>query len=70
MKSPCFDCPWSEPGNREDMIALLDAGEALWPCHNTAVFSKTDDGMIVGLKKEPGNRMCFGYLAFIEGLRG
>lgn len=65
MRSPCFDCPWNEPGSREDMIRLLDEGETLWPCHNTAFFT-TDSlsGRVVNLDSQPGNRLCAGYHQF------
>lgn len=63
MKSHCFDCPWKEAGNREDMIDLMDT-ETVWPCHNTATFSEGEYGEIIDLIEEDRNRECFGYLMF------
>lgn len=57
---PCFDCPWSEPGDREEMIDLMERGETYWPCHFTAIFDD-ETGFAI---EEPRNHPCVGKLRF------
>lgn len=59
---PCHDCPWMEPGCREDMIDLKEQGETLWPCHHTSDFS--GDRAV----PTPNSKPCVGHLQYEKDL--